>query len=286
MGGFEKVLDADCSLGESPVWLAAEQRLAFIDITGRRIHRYDPASGAHEAVEVEEDIGCLAPAVGGGFIAGLRSGLWLLDGRGTKTRLLAANPEDAATHRFNDGKVDPRGRYFAGTLDEPKTKGDGGLYRLDRRGLMRLAGGIMTSNGVSFAPDGRTLYHSDTPRFVIWRWDYDPETGEAENRRVFVQLEPKGDDRGRPDGAASDAEGGYWSALFEGGRLHRYDADGRLTGAYPLPARKATMPAFGGPGLKRLFVTTAKDEGREGGGLYAMDAGVAGAPILPFDPAI
>jgi sugar lactone lactonase YvrE len=151
--------------------------------------------------------------------------------------------------------------------------------------LERITDGLLTSNGLAFSPDGRTLYHSDTPRFVVWRWDYDPATGAAENRRAFVRIEPTADDRGRPDGAAVDAEGCYWSALYEGGRVHRYDPDGRLVAAYPLGARKVTMPAFGGPDLKTLFVTTAADDdGREGGDLYAMDVDVAGLPPVAFDP--
>jgi len=283
---LELVLKADCELGESPVWLADQQRLAFVDITGRRIHRYDPVSGAHRIDAVEEDVGCLAPAKGGGFIAGMRSGLWLLDETGKKTRELAENPEPAATNRFNDGKVDPRGRYFTGTVDEPKAGGTAGFYRYDGRGLVRLTNGLMTANGAAFSPDGRTLYCSDTPRFVIWRWDYDPETGAAENQREFVRIIPTETDRGRPDGATVDAEGCYWSAQYEGGRLHRYDPEGRLMAQYPLPARKVTMPAFGGEGLKTLFVTTAADDGREGGGLYACEPGVAGLAIPPFDPAI
>ncbi len=282
---FQRVSAAGCGLGESPVWLAAEARLAFIDIAGRRLHRFDPATGDHRIDPLDEDPGCVGPARGGGFVAGLRSGVWLLDADGRKLRRLVANPEASATHRFNDGHVDPGGRYVAGTLDETKAAGDAGFYRLDRRGLKHLAGGIMTSNGAAFSPDGRTLYHSDTPRFVIWRWDYDPATGEAENQREFVRLQPTPEDRGRPDGAAVDADGCYWSALYEGGRLQRYDPDGRLMAAYPLPARKPTMPAFGGPDMKTLFVTTAADEGREGGDLYAMDAGVAGVPSALFDPA-
>ena len=283
--GFERVLAAGCQLGESPVWLAAEARLAFIDIAGRRLHRFDPATGDHRVAPLDEDPGCVGPARGGGFVAGLRSGIWLLDPEGRKLKQLAANREPAATHRFNDGHVDPRGRYVAGTLDETKVAGDAGFYRLDRNGLTRLAGGIMTSNGAAFSPDGRTLYHSDTPRFVIWRWDYDPATGAAENRREFVRLQPTAEDRGRPDGAAVDAHGCYWSALYEGGRLHRYDPDGRLMAAYPLPARTPTTPAFGGPGMRTLFVTTAADAGGAGGDLYAMDAGVAGLPSALFDPA-
>ena len=283
---FERILAAGCQLGESPVWLRAEARLAFVDITGRRLHRFDPVSGAHHADPVDEDIGCIGPAVGGGFVAGLRSGIWLLDAQGGKVRLLAANPRDPATHRFNDGHVDPRGRYVAGTLDEAKTAGDAGLYRLDQRGLTRIAGGLMTSNGAAFSPDGRTLYHSDPPRFVVWRWDYDPATGQAENQRPFVRIEPTADDRGRPDGAAVDVEGGYWSAQYEGGRIHRYDPAGRLMAAYPVPARKVTMPAFGGADMKTLYVTSAADEGREGGDLYALATDVAGLPSALFDPEV
>jgi len=283
---FERVYASGCALGESPVWLADEARLAFVDITGRRLFRFDPATGAGRSDPVDEDIGCIAPARGGGFIAGLRSGLWLLDPTGAKQRMLAANPENPTTNRFNDGRVDPRGRYFAGTIDEPKAGGTAGLYRYDRRGLERITEGLMTSNGLAFSPDGRALYHSDTPRFVVWGWDYDPATGAAENRRAFVRIEPTAADRGRPDGAAVDAEGCYWSALYEGGRIHRYDPDGRLMAAYSLGARKVTMPAFGGPDLKTLFVTTAADDGREGGDLYAMDVDLAGLPPVAFDPDI
>ena len=283
---LERVLKADCELGESPVWLAEQKVLAFVDITGRRIHRYDPVTRAHRIDAVDEDIGCLAPARGGGFIAGMRSGLWLLDDAGRKVRELAANPEPPLTNRFNDGKVDPSGRYFSGTVDEAKAGGTAGFYRYDRRGLVKLTNGLMTSNGAAFSPDGKTFYCSDTPRFVIWRWDYDPATGAAENQREFVRITPTDTDRGRPDGAAMDAEGCYWSAQYSGGRVHRYDTDGRLMAQYPLPALKVTMPAFGGEGLKTLFVTTAADEGREGGDLYAFEPGVAGLAIPAFDPAI
>ena len=197
---FSLILDARCALGESPVWWKEAGVLVFVDITGRRLHRFEPRSGRHEIAAVEEDIGCVAPAKGGGYVAGLRSGIWLLDAAGARVRQLAANPENPATNRFNDGRVDPRGRYLAGTLDEPKAGGRAGLYRCDRRGLAQLSDGIMTSNGLAFSPNGRILYFSDTPRYVIYCFDYDPDTGAAENRRVFAEIEPTSTDRGRPDG--------------------------------------------------------------------------------------
>jgi sugar lactone lactonase YvrE len=273
---FERVLQGPFLLGESPVWWGG--LLWFVDITGRRLHSYDPASGLHRQGDLDEDIGCVAPAVGGGFVAGLRSGLWLLDPSGIKLRKLADNPEDQASSRFNDGRVDPLGRFLAGTIDEPRAGGKAGLYRYDRRGLVRLQDGLLTSNGLAFSPDGRTLYHSDTPRFAIYRYDYDPMTGQAENRRLFARLDRTETGPGRPDGAAVDSEGCYWSAMFEGARVHRYDPDGMLMASYPVPALKPTMPAFGGDDLKTLYVTTAGD------GIYALPTDIAGLPALCFDP--
>ena len=279
------ILDAGCQLGESPVWCPQRELLLFVDISGRRLLKFNPASGALESSAIEEDIGCVAPSKGGGFVAGLRSGIWLLNEKGQKQRMLAANPEDSQGSRFNDGRVDCAGRFLAGTLDEGKAS-RAALYRYDRRGLIRLTDGLITSNGLAFSPDGRTLYHSDTPRFVVYRYDYDASSGSAENRRVFVQLEPTASDRGRPDGAAVDAHGCYWTALYEGGRVQRYDPEGRLMSEHAVPARNPTMPAFGGLGLNTLFVTTARDVAGSGGGLYAAEIDVPGLATFVFDPTV
>ncbi|MGH8210409.1 MAG: SMP-30/gluconolactonase/LRE family protein [Steroidobacteraceae bacterium] len=280
---FTLVLDSRCALGESPVWRVDAGHLVFVDITGRRLHRFDPRSRRHDVEIVAEDIGCVAPAEGGGYVAGLRSGIWLLDASAGKVRQLAANPENATTNRFNDGRVDPRGRYLAGTLDEPKAGGCAGLYRYDRRGLAQLLDGVTTSNGLAFSPDGRILYFSDTPRFVIYRFDYDPDTGAAANRRVFARVEPTPTDRGRPDGAAVDMQGCYWSSLYAGSRVRRYDPDGKMMADYPVPALNPTMPAFGAEDMKTLFVTTARDKnGGPGGGLYAMPVDTPGLPGTLF----
>lgn len=287
-------LDVRAELGECPIWSAEEQALFFVDIKGRALHRYVPATGEHTSVPMPEDIGCIGFKKGGGFIAGLRSGLWLLDATGKPEHKLADNPEDQRTSRFNDGRVDPAGRFLAGTIDEPKDGGKAHLYRYDRRGIHALAGGLLTSNGVAFSPDGRTLYHSDTPTFTVWRYTYDPSTGAATNKALFVRLTPTETDRGRPDGAAVDAEGCYWTALFEGGRIQRYAPDGRLLAEYPVPARCPTMVCFGGPDLKTLFVTSART-GRpaeelamlpHSGSLFSMRVDVPGLPEYHFDPSI
>ena len=284
-GKLELILDAGCQLGESPVWCPQRELLLFVDISGRRLLKFNPASRALESCAIEEDIGCVAPSKGGGFVAGLRSGIWLLNEKGEKQRMLAANPEDSQVSRFNDGRVDGAGRFLAGTLDERKAS-RAALYRYDRRGLIRLTDGLITSNGLAFSPDGRTLYHSDTPRFTVYRYDYDASSGTAENRRVFVELKPTASDRGRPDGAAVDAQGCYWTALYEGGRVQRYDPEGRLMSEHTVPVRNPTMPAFGGLGLKTLFVTTARDATGSGGGLYAAEVDVPGLATFVFDPTV
>lgn len=286
MSGFDLVCGISCRVGECPVWLPGSRQLLFIDVTGRRLHRFDPQSGALISLPVEEDIGLVAPTRSGGYVAGLRSGVWLLDESGRKQRRLAGNPADPRAVRFNDGGIDPRGRLFIGTIDETRRDGRAALYRLDAQGLTELAGGLMTSNGVAFSPDGRTLYHADTPRFVIYRYDYDPATGECRDRRVFARLAPTAADRGRPDGAAVDVKGCYWSALYEGGRLQRYDPRGNLLAEYPIPVRHPTMPAFGGPDLKTLFVTSARSEAGTGGGLYALAVDTPGFSQPAFDEEI
>jgi sugar lactone lactonase YvrE len=285
-------LDIRAELGECPIWSSEEQALFFVDIKGRILHRYDPSTGQASETPMPEEIGCIGFKKGGGFIAGFRSGLWLLDREGNREAKLAGNPENQLTSRFNDGRVDPAGRFIAGTVDEPKNGGKAHLYRYDRRGLSTLASKLLTSNGVAFSPDGRILYHSDTPTFAIWRYAYDPATGEATDPTMFVRLVPTDSDRGRPDGAAVDAQGCYWTALFEGGRIQRYAPDGRLLAEHPVPARCPTMVAFGGPDLKTLFVTTAR-VGRSteelaalphSGGLFSMRVDVPGLPEYHFDP--
>ncbi|WP_262268555.1 SMP-30/gluconolactonase/LRE family protein [Microvirga yunnanensis] len=287
-------LDVRAQLGECPVWDVDGQALFFVDITGRALHRFHPASGAHAVVTMPEEIGCIGLRKGGGFIAGFRSGLWLLDPEGRRETRLADNPEDQRASRFNDGRVDPAGRFLAGTIDEPKDGGRAHLYRYDRRGLAELAGGLLTSNGVAFSPDGRTLYHSDTPTFTIWRYAYDPATGAATDKTLFARLQPSETDRGRPDGAAVDAQGCYWTALFEGGRIQRYAPDGRLLAEHPVPARCPTMVCFGGAGLRTLYVTSAR-HGRseaelgafpQSGSLFSMPVDVPGLPENRFDPSV
>ncbi|TPW28360.1 SMP-30/gluconolactonase/LRE family protein [Pararhizobium mangrovi] len=290
---FSLVLDAGCRLGECPVWDAEDEALWFTDISGMALHRYEPETGAHHSVECDEEVGCFAPTADGRLLAATRSGLWFMDRDGRKLERLAENPEDHAASRFNDGGTDPRGRFWLGTIDE-RRRGSARLYRYDSRGLSMIEAGLMTSNGVAFSPDGSLMYHADTPRFTIYRYAYDAETGTAGDRQVFARLDKDSDDRARPDGAAVDAEGCYWTALFDGARVRRYAPDGTVLAEYPVAARRPTMPAFGGPDMKTLFVTSARGRGSraetgghsQAGGLFAMRVDVPGIARARFDPEI
>lgn len=283
---FDLALDCRCLLGESPVWSPTERALHFIDIKGRAHHRWEPETGHHTVKALDEDPGSMALVAGGGILFALRSGIWL-ERDGIRT-LLAANPENQATNRFNDGRTDPVGRFIVGTMDEPRVDGTAHLYRFDRRGLAPLEGGLFVSNGLAFSPDGGTMFHADTKRHTIWTYDYDVDTGSATNRKTFATL-PEGN--GRPDGGAVDAEGCYWSALYEGGRVQRYSPAGELLAEHAVPARCVTMPAFCGDDLRTIIVTTARAGRPEAdlaafphsGGLFAMRVDVPGLPEPLFD---
>lgn len=193
----------------------------------------------------------------------MRDGLWRFDtGSGRRTRL-AAPPYDAARQRFNDGKPDAQGRFWVGTLDDAREP-RAALYRFERGQLDRLAGGISTSNGLAFSPDGRTMYWADTKAHVVQAFDFDGGEGSLSRQRVFRQFAPRLAGQaldaygGRPDGAAVDAQGAYWVAMYEGQRLLRLAPDGTLLAELPLPVRCPTMPCFGGADLRTLYLTTAR----------------------------
>ncbi|NIJ39738.1 sugar lactone lactonase YvrE [Sphingopyxis panaciterrae] len=250
------LLDAGALLGESPFWHAAEARLYWVDIEGRKIHRTDPATGADEVMILAEQVGCIAPRAGGGLVAALQTGCALIDAWGAAPRafgpaVLAGKPEQ----RFNDGRVDSAGRLWVGSLTSDKANPTAALYRLDPDGsLTEVFGGIATSNGAAFSPDGRTFYHADTPTHAIRTFDVDPATGALGAGRIFHQFE---EGNGRPDGAAVDAEGCYWSALWDGWRVVRFSPDGELIQTVEMPVQRPTMIAFGGADLQTAFVTSA-----------------------------
>jgi sugar lactone lactonase YvrE len=278
------VLDAGASLGESPVWSVAEQALYWVDINAPALNRFDPASGTNRAMPMPESIGCVALRQGGGYVVALRGGIWSARADGTLERKLAEAPYDTASHRFNDGRCDRQGRFLAGAMNERRDANSASLWRLGTDGrLVTVLADMMISNGLAWSPDGRTMYHADTPTLTIHAFDYDAATGTPGNRRVFRRFEDPGQ---RPDGGAIDSEGCYWTAFYGGGRIARLSPAGELLAEYPLPAMCPTMCAFGGRDLRTLYVTSARqfrspDELARlprSGGIFAMPVPVPGLP--------
>jgi sugar lactone lactonase YvrE len=291
-------------LGESPFWHPGERLLYWVDIQARQIRRTDPTVGALESWEMPSEPGCIAPLRGGGLVMALRDGVYRASSwGGTLTPVVRFN-HDAATTRFNDGKADPVGRFWAGTMYEPRDARKAELYSIDLREssgnggrpLVQLkAQNAVISNGLAWSPDASTLYWADTPNHVIHAWDWEPEGNEMSHHRVFQQFPGKpalwqpGQPGygGRPDGAAVDVEGNYWCAMFEGGRLLKFAPTGRLLAEFPLPVRCPTMPCFGDADLKTLYVTSARykrpaDELKalpQSGCVIAMRVEVPGLPV-------
>jgi sugar lactone lactonase YvrE len=235
-----------------------------------------------------EEVGSFALREQGGLIAALRSGFALIDLERGRIEPLADPEADRPQNRFNDGRCDRQGRFWAGTMNEPRDARSGALYRLDPdRRWQRMADDVMVANGLAFSPDDRVMYWSDSRALTIWAFDLDAASGEIENRRVFARLEPH---QGGPDGAAVDAEGGYWSACYRGSRVMRFRPDGTIERKIRLPVSRVTMCAFGGPDLRTLYITSgcggmsAAELAREplAGGIFALAVDVQGLPEPRF----
>ncbi len=257
------LLDAGALLGESPRWHAGEARLYWVDIDAQQIHRLDPVTGDHAWMQLSEPVGCVAPRADGGLVAALGDGCALIDEWGTAPRPFGPAALAGLPHqRFNDGCVDGAGRLWVGSLTADKPKRDATLYRLDPDGsLTPMLGGLMTSNGAAFSPDSRTFYHADTPTHRIHAYAVDPATGALGEGRLFHKFV---EGNGRPDGAAVDAEGCYWSALWDGWRIVRLSPRGELLQTVDLPVQRPTMIAFGGDDMRTAFVTSAGKNLTEG----------------------
>jgi len=285
---FTCVLDARARLGECPVWSVRERALYWVDINAPSLNRFDPATGHNRAIPMPASIGSFALRELGGFIVALRDGIWLARSDGTLDRRILEAPYDPATHRFNDGRCDGRGRFFVGSMNERRDAASATLLRVDLDGTMtEVLAGMTISNGLAWSPDGRTMYHADTPTHTVRAFDYDPDAGVPSRPRVFAQWRGEND---RPDGGTVDSAGNYWTAFFRGGKVLQIAPSGETLAEYSIPAMCPTMCAFGGPDLKTLYVTTARQNRDEeelarlphSGGLFAMRVAVPGLPETPF----
>lgn len=289
-------------LGESPFWHPQEQQLYWVDIPGKALLRANVYMGTVQRWDMPTEPGCIAPAASGGLVVALRHGVFRARAWGGALEPVTTLPYDTATVRANDGKCDALGRFWVGTIDEPKANRAAALFSIDcRRGtpeVLQHAGGALTGNGLAWSPDNRTLYWSDTPNHVVHAWDYDLQTNTLDGQRSFQQCasKPAGwtfettSYAGRPDGAAVDVEGNYYAAMFEGRRICKFAPDGTLLAEIPVPAQCPTMPCFGGEDLKTLYVTTAR-HGRSAaelaqmplsGAVFSMRVDVPGLPVNFF----
>lgn len=269
-------------LGECPLWDERESMLWWVDSRWPALKRFDPATGAVMMQVLPEVVGSIAFRDRGGLLAATKSGLHVLDGSGGALEPMA-NPEaHLPENRFNDGRCDRAGRFWAGTMCDARRDPTGSLYRFDADfACAKLRNAIIIPNGLAFSPDNRTMYFADTNRHTIWAWDYDLASGAATHERVFADT-----GEGRPDGSCVDADGGLWNAQYGGGRLVRYAPTGKVDRVVDVPVANPTCCAFGGDDLGTLYVTTAtqrlspEDLAQQplAGSLLALRPGVKGLP--------
>jgi sugar lactone lactonase YvrE len=281
------VADVHAVLGEGPVWVAREAALYWLDIKGRKIFRLgDDGSFAQWPTPMR--VGSLAPRRNGAFIAGTDEGIAIVDPAADRFEIVA-NPEEALPgNRFNDGKVDRRGRFWAGTMDDSERDSTGTLYCVGPEFAWSVVDkDYKVTNGPAFSPAGDVMYHNDSARQVTYAFDLDAE-GHASNRRTFLQFGP-GD--GYPDGMTVDADGGLWIAFWDGWCVRRYSPDAQWIETVRMPVQRPTSCAFGGRDLDRLYITSASidlDQNAlkmqpNAGGLFMLTPGVRGLADVPYD---
>ncbi len=278
-----------CDLGEGSLWDERGQVLYWVDIIQNKVFRFDPKNGSNLAFDVGENIGTVVLTANDKLLLALRSGFaWLDPETGSVTWI--SNPESDKPHtRFNDGKCDPRGRFWAGTMVENSMTGDGALYCLDTDlTVSRKLSGVSCSNGLVWSRDGRKLFYIDTPTRQIQCFDYDPEHATLSRPRVAVEVP---ESAGAPDGMAIDEQDGLWVAHFGGSHVVRYDSSsGVATFEVKVAAPNVTSCAFGGPDMDELYITTARvglsAEGCQqyplAGSLFSAKVPVRGAPSPRF----
>jgi len=286
---IEQLVDCNTTLGEGPLWDVDQQRIYWIDSFGDKVFRATDQGTEVETWEVPDHIGSMALRKDGeGAVVALRNGFHLLDFHSGDVEFLTDPEADLDTTRLNDGKVDPRGRFLAGSMDQKEEQASGSLYRLDTDFTChRIESGILVSNGPCWSPDGSTFYFTDTWSGELWAYDYDQDSGTLSNRRTFCRIE--GD--GALDGTTVDAEGFVWNAQVYGGYVVRYAPDGTVDRRIEMPVKKVTSVMFGGPDLDVLFVTSMSkpplphlpQDGPLGGSLFAIHGlGVQGLPERRF----
>ncbi|MFD1174889.1 SMP-30/gluconolactonase/LRE family protein [Paenibacillus puldeungensis] len=244
-------------LGEGPLWLPESKQLVWVDIEGKCIHMLSPGTGAQRVIMVGERISAIVPAEDGRLVCALQSGFYFLDLQKEGLEWIADPESDQPGNRFNDGKCDPAGRFWAGTMPLEGNEPVGSLYRLDQDGsVRRMLSEVRCSNGLAWNPDAAAMYFIDTYTRRIDRFDYDARTGSIGNRRAVVHIPPE---QGLPDGMTIDAEGMLWVAFWGGSCVARLNpGSGEWLQRVELPVSQVTSCCFGGDGLEELYITSAR----------------------------
>jgi len=282
------VQPSNAILGEGPSWDSDQGVLYWVDIKRPAIFRWDPRLGQTGHWPMPKPVGCVARAQSGRLVFADSDGFGLLDINSAEMSRIADPESTQPQNRFNDGKVDRAGRFWAGTMDDQCVRPTGSLYRLDAdRSVHCMGSGFICSNGLGWSPDNQTFYFTDSMIRTIWAYEFDLHSGELGSRRTFARL---ADSDGVPDGLAVDRDGFVWSAIWDGWRLIRYAPDGSIDREIPMPVQRPSSCTFGGRELKTLYVTSACLElgwsslrsGPLAGGLFALETQVGGLPETPF----
>lgn len=286
----ELILDAKVFLGEGPLWDDQQNCLWWINIFEGELHRYDPATGDDRTWSLGQQIGTVVKQKSGGLAVALENGFYSFDPDTEQLEPVCDPESDRPGNRFNDGKCDPVGRFWAGTMEKAEENTTGSLYCLEGNGSCRkMLSDIAISNGIVWTSDRSTMYYIDSPTRRVDAFDYHPDTGEISNRRTAFEIP---DGLGYPDGMSIDAEDRLWVALWNGWSVVRFDPqNGKLLDRIELPVANVTACAFGGPELNELYITTARkgtsDEELEkqphAGGLFRVKVDVRGTLFPPFD---
>jgi sugar lactone lactonase YvrE len=284
------VLPWRATVGESPVWSSAEQKLYWIDIQGKRVHAFDPCSGTNATFELPEIVTSVALRATGGLVLTLEKDFALFDPDTQSLSRVGTVEADVPNNRFNDGKCDPQGRFFAGTMDAKNWSAPAGhLFRMDaNHSVTTVQSDVICSNGCGWSPDGRTMYYIESFRYAIYAYDFDLESGALYNRRSFVAIDRA--EGGFPDGMTVDSGGCVWCNVVGLGQVRRYDSQGKLERVLQLPVPRATDCTFGGREMKTLFITSARETMTPeqlavaplSGSLFAYDFDVPGVPASRF----
>jgi sugar lactone lactonase YvrE len=290
MSEYDLLLDAKATLGEGPVWDPRKRLLYWLDILEKIIHVYDPASERDKIIHAPEMVGCMALRRSGGLIVARTDGLFFFNPEANKWTFIRDPESDKPSNRFNDGKADPAGRFWAGTISlEGDNSGVAALYRVEKDlSFKKVVDKVGNSNGLAWDTDSKTMYYIDTPTLQVAAFDYDLQSGEISNRRACIHIPGE---MGHPDGMSIDAEGKLWVCLWGGHCVSRWDPnDGKLLQRIELPAPNVTSCVFGGRNFDELYVTTARlalDDATLAkyplsGGLFRVKPGVKGLPMDEF----